>query len=67
MVINFVKERTLLREREPEQLIAMDVSGAHVQYKTLKLVKENNIIVALFPLHTSHGLQPLDKVVLSIR
>ena len=36
---------------------------AHLQYKTLKLFRDNNIITIAVPSHSTHELQPLDVTV----
>lgn len=41
-------------------LFLLGVRGAHVQYKTLKLIKENQVVVINFSSHISHVTQPLD-------
>ncbi len=60
MGYKFIKETTLLQEGGQKLLIVMDGCRAHLQYRALNILKENNIIVARLTSHTSHVLQPLD-------
>ena len=62
---HFVEETTNLRANRQHLLLILDGYGAHVQFQTLQLLIENNIIVIALPAYTSHVLQPLDVSVFS--
>ena len=57
---HFVQETAFLRRNGNALLLVLDGYASHLTYKTLSLLKQNNIIVAGLPAHTSHALQPLD-------
>lgn len=57
---NFVDETAHLRRNNRYLLLIFDGYGCHLQYNSLKFLKDNNIVVAGLPAHTSHALQPLD-------
>ena len=44
-------------------MLVFDGYGVHIQYSTLKLLGDNNIVGVGLPAHTSHVLQPLDIAV----
>lgn len=58
--VNFVQESSFLRRDGRKLLLIMDGYACHVAYRTLKMLGDNDIIVAGLPAHTSHVLQPLD-------
>lgn len=55
----FVTETTDLRRNGQYLLLIIDGYGSHVQFKTLKLFRDNHIIVVALPAHASHVQQPL--------
>jgi len=65
MFVKFLKERKLM-DGLPH-VVVMDNHHSHTfNMEFLQLVKDNNIVVFGLPSHTSHILQPLDKVPFSI-
>lgn len=62
---DFVNETKVLRSNGQRLLFVIDGYGSHVQFNTLQLFRENDIIVIALPAHTSHVLQPLDVSVFS--
>ena len=48
-------------------LLIMDNCSTHYSYKVIKYAKENNIHIICEPPHTSHILQPLDKIFLNLK
>jgi hypothetical protein len=65
--IHFVEETTFKRNRRINQarfvVLVLDGYSGHIQYKTLSLLRENNIVVLALPAHTSHRTQVLDYTV----
>ena len=61
----FLEDTAELRKKSQYILLLTDGYGAHVQFNTLQLMKENRVIVIAMPAHTSHRLQPLDVSVFS--
>lgn len=59
----FFLEETIELRSSGKILLILDGYAAHVQYRALKLFRDNNVIVQGLPAHTSHVLQPLDKSV----
>ncbi|CAF1282496.1 unnamed protein product [Didymodactylos carnosus] len=47
-------------------LLVLDGLGAHVNVTCIELAIVNNIILLVLPPHTTHGLQPLDLVILGV-
>ena len=43
-------------------LLLLDGHSSHIDYQTSKLCQENKIVLFCLPAHTTHLLQPLDKV-----
>ena len=62
----FLEDTAELRKKSQYMLLLIDRYGAHVQFNTLQLMKENWVIVIAMPAHTSHRLQPLDVSVFSV-
>lgn len=56
--LSFVEETSLIR-RNGQKLSLFDRYALHINYRTFRLLKDNNIIVVGLPTHTSHVLQPL--------
>ena len=56
-------DETKLRAKNQHLLLSIDGYGSHVQFRTLQLFKESNIVVIALPSHTSYVLQPLDVTV----
>ncbi len=52
-----------LRQNGQKLLLVYDGNGSHVTYRVLSLFRDNDIIVASLPAHTTLALQPLDVVV----
>ena len=48
-------------------LLLMDNCSTHYSLKVLKMAKENNIHILCEPPHTSHLLQPLDKIFYNLK
>lgn len=63
--VKFCEETKMLREEVQHLLLLLNEYGAHLQYKTLKYLKGNGIIVVALPAHTSHVIQPVDVSVFS--
>eukprot|EP00171_Calliarthron_tuberculosum_P004068 IDg4068t1 len=61
----FVEETASLRREGKYILLVYDGYASHCTYRTLKLFKDNNVVVVSLPAHTSHALQPLDVGVFS--
>lgn len=61
----FVDETQSIRRGNKKILIVMDGYSCHISFKTLSLFRENGIVVACLPAHTSHVFQPLDVGVFS--
>lgn len=57
---SFVEETSFLCRGGRNLLLIMDGYSCHVSFKTLSLMKDNGIVVAGLPAHTSHALKPLD-------
>lgn len=55
----------MLRSEDNFIFLSMDYYDTHALYKTMKLLKENRIIVIGMPTHTSHIVEPLDFSVFS--
>ena len=49
--------------QEHKVLLILDNHESHVSVESLKLAKENGVVVLTFPPHCSHKLQPLDRTV----
>lgn len=64
-VKGFVEETENLRKNGQRLLLLLDGRGGHIQHKTLKLFKDNHVVVIALPVHTSHTTQPLDTSVFS--
>ena len=56
----FLSETECLRQNNQQILLVLDGYGAHVQYRSLKMLADNNVEVLALPAHTSHVSQPLD-------
>ena len=63
---NFVDETCHLRRNNQKLLVILDGYGGHIQYYTLKLLRDNNIFVIALPAHSSHRLQPLEVTVFGL-
>ena len=44
-------------------LIIFDNHESHISIDSINLAKGNGIVLLIFPPHTSHKLQPLDRTV----
>lgn len=62
---NFIEETASIRQGGKKILLVYDGYASHCSYRVLKLFRENDIVVASLPAHTSHALQPLDVGVFS--
>ena len=63
--MSFINDTKMLRQKYRNIVITMDGYGAHVTYKALKLLGDNNIVVVGLPAHSSHRTQVLDYAVFS--
>jgi DDE superfamily endonuclease len=65
--IHFVEETAFKRNHGINQpkfvVLVLDGYAGHIQYKTLSLLRENNIAVLALPAHTSHKTQVFDYTV----
>ena len=52
----FLEDTAELRKKSQYILLLIDGYGAHVQFNTLQLMKENRVIVIAMPAYTSHRL-----------
>ena len=59
----FVFELDRYRPSGQNVLLVYDGYKCHIQYRVLKMFRENGIYVISLPAHTSHVLQPLDQSV----
>ena len=60
---NFVEETTHGRRNGQRLLIVYDTFAGHLSYKALRRLRDDNIIFAGLPAHTSRALQPLEAEV----
>ena len=56
----FVTETSHLRRGGQHLLLVYENHTGHLDYRELSLLKQNQIVVAGLPAHTSRALQPLD-------
>ena len=61
----FIKQTEELRRTYKYLLVTMDGFGAHLLYRALHRLIENNIVAYALPAHTSHRTQVLDYSVFS--
>ena len=64
-VERFIQQTAQLRQKYKYLLVTMDACGAHLSYRALHLLAENNILAYALPAHTSHRTQVLDYSVFS--
>ena len=64
-VESFIAETTELRKKHNYLFLTMEGFGAHLSYRALALLAEQNIIAYALPAHTSHRTQVLDYSVFS--
>lgn len=50
----FVKETASMRAQFKNIIVTLDGFEAHVSYRALKLLSDNNIVVVALPTHSSH-------------
>jgi len=62
-VKNFIEETATLPKGNQYLLLILDGYSPHLQFRNLDLFPKSNIIVLVFPSHTSHELQPLEVTV----
>lgn len=62
--IDFFAETDQLRGNACQIVLLLNGCVAHVQYRTLRLLKENRMVVLALPAHTSHTTKPVDLSVL---
>jgi DDE superfamily endonuclease len=65
--MHFFEETAFKRNRRINQpkfvVLLLDGYSGHIRYKTLSLLRENNIVVLALPANTSHRTQVLDYTV----
>ena len=52
---------------EHPALLLMDNHSSHVQFDIAQLALQHNIIILLMPPHSSHFIQPLDKIFIHLQ
>lgn len=62
----FVAEVSLRRHGLENTLLIYDGYACRIQYRVLKLFKENTIFVVCLPVHLSYVLQPQELTVFSL-
>ena len=58
------KEKAV-KARRAYRLLILDGHGSHITMKFIKYCDDNRILLAIFPPHSTHTLQPLDVVMFS--
>lgn len=57
---HFAEETTHLPRDGRYLLLIMDVYSAHISFKTISVLRDNNVVVLGIHTHTSHALRPLE-------
>ena len=60
----FIEETSQLRKNKNDLVLLLDGYTGHILYRTLKLFRDNRVLVVALPSQSTHELQPLDVTVL---